>query len=288
METLKTIQSLPIYAKGSQQTVYRQGDNIFKVLDVSRLAEPPNRVADDIKEYYQACKLGGVAVPSSAQIPYLLTDQIVVNKYSFEGIPLQEALQGNRMSAVYSDLLENFGRGLKIGLGLSSYHGQFAFDGEKTVFVDFFIPALPHRLSAYKTGIEAKNYYLVQFSPDSVMLSGLSHYLHLLLGDRQIITDIFMKFMHRHQQEFPIVSQVLSFKHFWWWLENNPSSENSQGNRCQWFEVTDKYQVNFSNGLDRLIETSAEDSLLIYSPRQRVFTKPQIIQGLNTYSQKYV
>jgi len=283
--TLKEIEHFPFYKKGSIQKVFRLNNYIYKLIDISDYNVSPNIVVEDIKKFIQLCQEASINIPTHAEVPYLMKEKLIVNKYSFEGIPLYEALQSPKLSLeqLYLGVLENLYRGVINGLGISSFHGQYTVNGQKVVWVDFFIPGLKSAIYHYKKGIEVIDYYLTHFSKNSVFLSGFTHYYLLLPEEKERIKKTFIKYFLSTKKNFPLIEKIFKNKLFWWYLENYKRFESSPK---RWLLIKDKKSYYYFNSIESLIQYSSSLDLIINVKQGKVFCDIEIKKRLNNYYSK--
>jgi len=284
VKKLSEIRKLPLYQSGTLQEVYRQKNFVYKIINFSKFDLPPQTITSDINHYFHACLKAGVSVPNYAKVPYLIEGKFIVNKFSFEGLPLFKAMSEGKLESSYEKLLSNLAKGLNHELGMSSLHKQFTFDGEKVVLVDFFVPATKKTFIHYKKGSEAENYFLVQFSKNSVMLSGLTHYQQLFPRQAQRLRICFSKFMSTRKRQFPLVDGVLQLPQFDWYSQNYKSIVNR---RFKWASIDKNFKVTCFRSVSQALNRSNGSDLMLNIPRQRLFCLKELKNNFNIFRERY-
>jgi len=283
--TLRQIRQLPIYKNGSIQRVFLLNNFIYKLIDLSEYNVNPGVAIEDIRKFIQLCQRAGLNIPTHTEVPYLVKGNLVVNRYSFEGIPLYEALQNSRfnLEKLYLGVLENLYRGVINGLGISPFHGQYTLNGGKVVWVDFFIPGLKNAFYHYKKGIEAVDYYITHFSRNSVFLSGFIHYYLLFSEEKERIKKTFIEYFLPKKEKFPLVEKIFKNKLFWWYLENHKKLANSSK---RWLLIKDKRSYYYFKYIRNLIKYCSKSDLIVNVKQERIFCDIEIKKILSNYPSK--
>ena len=284
MKTISKITEMPIYKQGTIQTVYRDGQYVYKVIDSSKYGCSTNQIACDISSYYNQCKRAGVCVPRYAKIPYLVGGKVVVNKYSYEGKPLLDSLKENSFKIAYRSYLQSLKNGLFAKVALSSFHEQFTFNGKNAVFVDFFIPASRKGFLHYKKNKNACNYFLVQFSYDSSFLSAMTQFINLLPEKNEEIIEEFNSFLNKNKQYFPLASKTIKLKQFDWAVNNLSKLLVSNS---KWLTIGNDYQLSCYDSPRKLLKNSSNEDLILNLKRQRFFCRQELVRSVKRYKKQH-
>lgn len=280
-ERINQILQLPIYKEGTLQKVYRDRGYIYKLIDASFFNVPPDVVANDINQYIDLCQNAKINIPNQIDVPFIVEGRNIVNRYSYEGIPLIDKMNlDNNFESLFLGLLSNVANGLENGLGVSSFHGQYTVNDDEVKLVDFFIPGVKESFLRYKKGEDALNYYLVHFSPNSVMVSCFTHYQQLFPCKNQEVDDIFINFMEHKNDVFPLVNRILEMPQIRLLTDGDTFLKKSG---YTWLKVNKEMNIFESNHADEILKNVADDDLIINTRQQRPFLKEELISVINNF-----
>ncbi len=281
---LEQIRTLPLLAKGTVQNVYRDKRFVYKEISASTYGLDPKKIVSDIEEFYAACKVAGVPVPRVADIPYVIDEDILVNRYSYEGEPFSQSVSPKVFLGLYTQVILAVHNGLQHGIGLSSFNEQYVVDHRKRVtFVDFFVPATLTGFIHYKKGDDALNYYVVQFSENSAVLSSHTHYWLTFPEFRQVIEPAFEAFMRAEGDNYPLAVGVLNSPAYRWFLENY--AELNKGSK--WVAIRANTVCCQANSIADILHTTSPSDLVANLARQRVFTVDELVSSRQTFKKLY-
>lgn len=275
-EALKRITNLEEIGRGSIQTVYKDNGYVYKVFDSSRFNLKPEQVCDDIQSYYEACKRARVVVPEEAVIPYCVDGTTVANRYSYEGAPFSNHIGNERFTTSYTQLLENVNRGTAHNLGLSPFHEQYVVGDRGLVFVDFLVPALKEVFGRYKSGEDAINYFLVQFSRKSTLLSAYTHYSSTFSGKELLVKKVFSDFVESSVPDLyrePVTKGWVE-----WYLAHQDLFDQYN---AVWLRIRQQIVVERTNLVNDVVRQSEGGDVIYNKKRKRIFTMDEIMTGLN-------
>jgi len=285
MKKINKIAKMPIYKHGSVQTVHRDSRFVYKIINTEKYDRSVSQITKDISNYYEQCKKAGVCVPRYAEIPHLVEDEVIVNKYSYEGKTLLDALKSDSFCVAYRSYLNNLKKGLCAGIGLSSFHEQFTFNGKNTVFVDFFIPASKDKYLHYKKKEDGCSYYLVQFSPNSSFLSAMTQFVEILPEKKEKLIEMFICFLDKNKQSFPLALKTIKLGQFSWAVKN---LDKLLKLNSKWMIIGNGNQLICYDSPKKLLKNSNNEDLILNLRRQRFFCKQELVKSMEEYKKQHV